>query len=801
MNTKKSEWAGAERALEGVGRWVLGHRAATLVAIALVTMVLGAGLSRIAVNNANELWFAEGDETVRRYDELTAMFGSDEFLFLLLRTEDVFSAETLDALDAITAALESIEYHGEPAIEQVTHIANVGFVRGEDDVVEVVELSDGLGRDAEGLAAMRRRAFDTPAYEGLLVNRDATATGIVIGIPSIQDDDQFHPFLADILRSRLAEPPLDSLDLVIAGGAILDADMDRATAEESVVFGLLALMLNALVMAFLFRRAAGVVIPITVVVLTLTWTLGLMGHLGVAINIAHVILPAMLIAVSISDSVHILSEYQTERQNGLTENRAIIRTVGQVGLACLLTTATTAAGMGSLALAPVPPLQSLGIFAAVGVFVAYILTMTLVPTLLSVLGLDAKKTAIGRRHVSAGILRWLSALTVRRAKSIIAVGAVAIVVAAVGASQIVIETDFVAAFKSSFPTRRAFNAIDATLGGTSSLQMVLDTGVEGGVKDPAFLERLSQLQIWFETRSEKVTKTLSVADLVQNMNQVLADGDPHAYAIPDTRPAVAQQLLLYENSDPDGLFELVTDNYQIARLDIRTRSGGTREATQLMNDADDYAANLFGPDVSFHFTGVSNLFVQMAENLSRGQIYSYGAAFSVILLLMIAMLRSVPFGLWSMVPNLLPVMVTLGVMGFSGIRLDFITLLIACVAIGIAVDDTIHFLVRFKKLLAETGDPEQAIQGSLQSVGRAMMFTTVILCVGFLTFTPSVMASVASFGALVALTVFTAFIADVLLMPALLVAVVVPSGGIRGQIAGPAAGPSLPKTLAQPMAE
>ncbi|MEC9465794.1 MAG: MMPL family transporter [Myxococcota bacterium] len=759
----------SEKLFHRIGLLIVKYRVWVLGFLMLGTLGLGAAAGQLRVDNSNRQWFLQGDETIERYDRFQDNFGTDKFIYFLLENDDVFTADTLEQLEALQAMLESIEYNGEPAFEEITHIGNVRYIKGDAGGIEVIALGDDLSRSSEDLEEMRRRAHERGDYVGLLISADDKATGLIAEVRLLHDDDGFHPAIIGELRTKLNSPEFSKLTLSVGGGPIIDTDMDGLTISESRLFGVLAAILNMIITLLLFRHWPGVVIPAMTVALTVLWTLGLIGLSGQPIGVVHVILPMLLLAVGVSDSVHLLSEYQKERPHSSSREEAIAITMAKVSLPCLLTSLTTAAGMLSLSLAPIPPIQSMGVFAAIGVLLAYFISMLLVPALLSYTGL--KLPAQKRDESQEGwsiFLAKIARFSTRNNKAITFITAIIIVLSIAGASQLVVETNFIDSFRKTSNTRSQAEHIDKTLGGTSSLQVTIDTGVPGGVKEPEFLAKLLQWQTWLETETDDIKSTMSIANVVTEVHEVMTDGTEGQDALPKTREAVAQELMLYENGDPDGLFRLVTDDYQVARLSLRTINGGTRSANRMIETAREKGAEIFGPTVDVQFTGISHMFVKMTENLTNGQIRSYLAAFAMILLMMIGVLKSPYLGLLSMIPNLLPIIITLGLMGALQINLDFITLLIACIAIGIAVDDTIHFLVRFKRELESTGDYETASRHTLQSAGRAMLFTTLILCGGFLVFIPSSMISIALFGALVALTVALALLSDFFVTPALL---------------------------------
>lgn len=752
--------------------WVIKRRASALVMTAVLTALFSLGIGQITINNANEQWFRAGDETVKRYKDFQNYYGSDKFVIFLLPVENAISVEALELLGKLEADLSTFSFADVAAFDTFNHLGNVRYIEGDAFGMEVIDLTDGIERTPEGMVELKRRVERSNQYEGLLYSPDRKWVTLLAEIPIRSDDDKFHGYIAREIRKLLDKPTYANLNIKLAGGPMVDAELDALTVKESRLFGALCGLLNILVLALLFKRLPGVFYPGVVVGGTLIWTFGTAGFLGVELGVVHVILPMMLVSVGISDAVHVLSDYQREYDPSLLRSARIAHTISQVGLPCSLTTLTTCAGMLSLLLAPIPPIQSLGLLSAIGVFYALVLTLITIPALLSYADLPPRAEA--RSHED-GRDRWdqmLLAIAGFNRRHYLPISLVSLSVIGASlfwASQVELETDFVKSFQPSHPLRSDFEFIDQALGGgTSSLQVIIDSGKEGGVKEPTFMKAMLDYQVWVEDNFDDVLTTTSVANIVREVHKVMMDGDPNAYRIPDTRPTIAAELLLYENGDPDGLFRTVTDDFRYARVDVRTKTGGSHQASRLMRLAEVKAEEMLPSDSSFKFTGISQLFVQMTKNLSSGQIRSYTAAGIMIFIMMLLVLRNIRLGVLSMVPNLLPILITLGLMGIMKIPLDFATLLIACIAIGIAVDDTIHLLIRYKRSFQKTKHYGLALETSLTTSGRAMLFTTLILCAGFLMFAPSDMISIARFGMLVALTLVLALVADFLVMPSLM---------------------------------
>ena len=746
---------------------ILRQRLPCLIALGLVTLWLGSGLTSIKVDNSKRQWFQASDPSIIRYQQFQKDFGHDNFIFIMLETPPghALSPQSLQLLVQLEESLKRATFHGDEMFEGVTHLGNIQYIEGDAAGIEVIDLSDGVVPSGPDNDLFKERALSNPQYEGVLFSQNQDALDILLDLRPMRRDDTYYHAIVDHLDATFKTEPFAQHVFHVGGAPVIDSAMDRLTISEARLFSGFAILLNFFICLFLFRRWSGVVITMLTVALTLIWTLGLIGIGGQSLGVVHVMLPMMLLVVGVSDSVHILSEYQREYIQRGDRREAIFATMGEVTLPCLLTSLTTAAGMSSLALAPIPPIRTMGIYAAIGVLLAFLISIVLVPIMLSYVGLEPKHQKPSDQFAKS--LARVGSFSTRHAPRVLGLTALLIGLSLWGASRIRVESNFLETFRKSSDVRRAAHRIDATLGGTSTFQVLIDSGTDGGVKEPLFLTRLENFQTYIDSM-DGVIKTLSIVGLVKELNEILQEGGKEHYRLPPSRNMVAQQLLLYENADPDGLFELITDDYRIARITVRTERLGTGRGARMMTQAEEKFNALFAPNSTLSFTGGFELFVRMTENLSRSQIRSYGAAFILVFLMMVMVLKNFWLGFLSMLPNIFPVLSALGLMGALDIQLDFITLLIACIAIGIAVDDTIHFLVRVKKEFQKTGSYEEASQKTLQSAGRAMLFTTLILCGGFLIFLPSEMLSIALFGGLVAFTVVMALLSDFIIMPALL---------------------------------
>ena len=372
------------------------------------------------------------------------------------------------------------------------------------------------------------------------------------------------------------------------------------------------------------------------------------------------------------------------------------------------------------------------------------------------------------------LLAACGAMAARHPKSA-AVATLGIAVVSLGAAtQVSFSSDPMAYLPPDHEYREAMDYIDARDGGTFTLDVVVDTQRENGLHDPDLLDRMETMRGRVADYREEgliVRRTTSVLDVAKETHQALNENRSEFYAVPRDRQLLAQELLLFENSGSDDLEKLVDPQFQKARFTIRTLWADGYETIGLVDRTTREFREIFGDSATLTVTGMSAVVTRSVGAVVESMARSYGLALLLITPLMALLIGSLRSGLVSMVPNLLPIAMTLALMSVTGISIDMFTLMVGCVAIGLAVDDTIHLIAGFRRYLAQTGDPVRAVELALQTTGRALLFTSVVLTCGFLVLTLSSMSNLRDFGMLTAFAISMAFILDVTATPALLVLV------------------------------
>jgi predicted RND superfamily exporter protein len=797
-----------EHAFEGWGRFVIRRRVAVVALSFLATAGLLAQLPKLTVDNSPEAMLLDDDPAVVAYDAFREQFGREDRLIVLIETPDPFAPTFLEKLARLHRAIES----DVACVEEVDSLIDARVVHGDAGGLEVGELLEDWPRSPEDFARVRATALANPLYRDNLLCADGGCTALSIepwtysrqgesgeALAGFDDDrldgnegesagsgegGQSEPepvyltsaegdLLMRELLALLTEYTAPDFRPHVAGELAMSYRINSGMMSDLSVFMPATLAAIAVLLAVIFRRVAAVVLPLMIVVLSLAGTLGVMILLGIPGSTAVQILPVFLLTVGVCDAVHILTIAYQRRGEGASREDAIVFALGHTGLAVTMTSATTAAGMASFLTAEMGAVQDLGLIAPIGIGLAYLYTIVTLPALLALApmpirsqaAVDPTRLSIDRFLIGAGRFAARKPLHVLVPTLLLVVGSIA------GIAQIRFSHNPLAWFAAEDWARRDFAEIDRRLGGSVSLDLVFEAPEAGGLYAPARLQAIEAFVARVRevgTDPVRVGPSVSLLDIVKETHEALNEGRPEARRLPDSREAVAQELLLFESSGSDDTGDFVDGEYRKTRVNLRLPFVDALAFPPFLRRLDVLAREDLGGGLSFERTGVMTLLSQVFEAVIRSMARSYAAALVLITPLMMLLLGSLRRGLVAMIPNVLPIVAILGVMGALGIALDATTMMIGAMVIGIAVDDTIHFMQKFHRHLDATGDLELAVCETLRTTGSAMLFTSAALTVGFLVFGGSNMMNIRIFGLFSALATVVAFAADLWVAPALL---------------------------------
>jgi len=517
-----------------------------------------------------------------------------------------------------------------------------------------------------------------------------------------------------------------------------------------------------------FRRPLGVLLPLLTVMISTLWTMGAMALARVPLNTLTGCLPVLLTAVGTAYTIHILFHFLHNAAESQDRQEALVRAVSQVGFAVIATGLTTMGGFASLGISQVMPIRYFGLFAAVGTLVSLLCSITLVPALL-MLGLNRIRPLSPRTTQEKGLdraLRRYVRFVIRHRRTVYLLSLLLSALFAWGSTRIHAESDYVTLFRKSSYLWRSDQIINRFFNGSSVLDIMVLGEDPDAMKNPETLRKMEALQRFVEDLPH-VGGTMSLADYIKRMNQALNDGDPDHHRVPDTREMIAQCLLLYSMSgDESDLEEVVNDDYSIGCIAVNLKSGSTRYAGELVRRIEDF--NEENTRLPIRMTA-SMVLGKIVDDLTiRGQIESMIVSTLVVFALVALILRSLTAGLLGILPLLLCILINFGVLGWLGIALMMGTATIASVALGIGIDYAIHFLNMAKIRVGGAESVEQALEDTAGTAGRAIVYNAAAVGFGFLVMIFSLFKGDIYFGALITLTMFTASLATLTLLPCLI---------------------------------
>lgn len=719
-----------------------------VTAFLVVTLGLGFGVTRIQLNASVLAMLPDNAEVTVLAGEVGDLFGVDAVMIALVEG-NIYTPQAIATLRDVTRALES-----SPGITQVTSAGNAQRMEDDDGFLLIEDLFPTNPTLAQ-IAAARHYLENSPLYRGgLLVAEDGSSANIVVQADASFDSQVVIDGVREVLAEHWEAAGLGSTHLV--GGPLLDGEMRRTLARELPLLGGVAALL-ILVMLFLnFRTVRGALLPLMSVAIGLVWSLGLMGWLGGKLSTLSMIAPVAILAVGSSFSLHLLGRFFQELAHGSAKEAAVERAFSETGLGVLISGLAIAAALTTFVLSGMPTVRTLGLLTAGGVLATLISAMLLLPAVLKLLRAPTRVVDPEAPGAIGGFLRWVSQLVIRRPRTILAISAALLVVAVVGATRIVPNTAVIDYFAADSPMRRDYAKVEEAFGASSQIQVL----VEGDLADPVTLQSMLDFQEAVQS-IEGVGAATSIATMLRAIHWTLTGEE----ALPTTREAVAQELLIYQLSgDPSQISAYMTLDSSMGLIDIATTSPSTREMRRMQKEVEAAAATTLGQHAVLSYTGTSLIQLAVEDSLLHDFLISLSLAILLVIIID-SFVRSVRAAIVTILALLLTIALQYGMLGILGIPLDLSTMLLGALAIGVG-DYAIHLTVRYMEERRVGRAPEEAMINAILSSGRSILFTALTLGAGFAAMIVSQFVPVSTLGSLMTFTVLSVGTASLTLLPA-----------------------------------
>ena len=792
-----------EESFERLGYFLYQNPFKALLTVFVCIGVLSLQIPKITVDTSIEGALHKNDPYRLDYDAFRNQFGQDEMIMIGIKSPEIFNADFLSKLKSFHEDLENEVPH----IQEVNSLINARNTRGEGDELIVGELLEDWPEQDIDMVFLRKLVTSSPLYLNNFISEDGGLTTIIVETDAlvVETDDKnildrielegtsFIDEGEHAVQRYLSEKDINEIisalhnvtsryqssdfSISLAGTPIMFNALKKSMMSDMRIFLKLSVIMIALFLLLLFRRTSGVILPLIVVISSVLSIIGLMALFNVPFTRPTQIIPSFLMAVGVGDAVHILSIFYQHLCKGDSKKDAIAFAMKHSGLAIVMTSLTTAAGLLSFSFADVAPIANMGIFSAVGVMLALLYTIIMIPAFIAVIPIkykqDIKKQDKGLSFMDRILLAFADFAVLHPVK-ILTASIIVIAISIISLLQIKFSHNPIGWLPDTMTIKKDVALLDKELKGTTTLEVIIDTKEENGLYEPEILNHIEELSRAIEkikTNTLFVGKIFSINDIVKEINQAFNENNADFYNIPQTRKKIAQDLFLFENSGSDDLTKIVDSQFKKTRVTIKTPWVDAIAFGNFIKNIEKQFQDKFQDSANINITGTIALLARTIPATINSAVVSYIFAFIMIAVMMVFVVRDLKLGLLSMIPNLLPIFLVLGIMGLCKIPMDMMSVLIGSIVLGIAVDDTVHFMYNFQKYYEQTGNAHKAIQHTLLTTGRAMLITSIVLCAGFLILMFASMTNVIRFGMLTSIAIIVALLADFVLAPSLMILV------------------------------
>ena len=755
----------SRRADFAYGRWLIRNRWLVLLLSVVVFLVAASGVRYLAMNPDARVFFSEDNPHLLALEQLENTYVKTENLLFILvpRDGEVFTRDTLDAVEWLTE-----ESWQTPYSTRVDSISNYQNIRAEGDDLVVHDLiQDAAQYSEEEIASAREIALDRPTLAGRLLSHDVHVTAVQVLVikpeKSLNEVPEIMAFARDLEQRFESKYP--NIEVYLQGSVAINmAFVEIPMRDLQTLFPLMFLFILAIV-GVSTRTISGTFATLIVIQMSVFGALGLFGWARAVLAPSSEISPIIILTLSVAHSVHILTSMRLSMQEGLAKHDALVEALRINMAPVFITSITTAIGFLCMNFSDAPPFRLLGNIVATGVMIAFVMSVTLLPALVSLLPARVSQgSGVGSRMMDS----LANFVVAYREKLFWGTGAV-IVLLAFGILRIDLDDNFLKYFDQSEPIRVTSDFTEANLNGLQMLQYSVPAADEGGIADPEYLKNLEDFGSWFKSQP-KVTHVAAITEVFKRLNQSMNGDDPAFYRLPEGRDLAAQYLLLYEMSLPYGLDlnNQINVSKSASQLMVSVKDISSKEIRELDARAQKWlSANM--PKVHAPGTGLSVVFSHISGRNIESMLAGSLTALVVISMILIIALRSVKIGFLSLVPNLFPAAMAFGLWGYLHGNVGLSIAIVLAMTLGIVVDDTVHFLSKYLRAQREHGmNSFEATRYAFRTVGVALWITSITLVTGFGALAISSFKVNADMGILSSVTIAFALIADFLFLPPLL---------------------------------
>jgi len=684
------------------------------------------------------------------YEAMKAEFGSDEIIRIVVKTDGIFTPVAFKLTEDISEMCA--------AIKGVRRVISLPLIKKDIDPAGKMSL-----------AQFETVVAPVALFQKNLISADGKNTGITLILDNDADQERVLSEIDEIIASRDGHGALYQIGIPLISRALMEYTLHDFKRLPVLTFGLIAMVL-----LILLRNPVRMFLPLMCVCIVLLWTFGFMGLIQLKLSLLTMIVPVFIIAVGTAYCLHTLSEFDAAAQDTDSRPDAVMTGYSHTALPSALAVLTTIVGLGALFINRIPAIDEFALLACFGMVSLLCVLMTLLPAVLVLIPLPEAGSRKINRRVAAGLDRMLDLvvrLNLNHRKAALSIIGLTALTAAIGVFYIRIETNPVEYFREDAPVSRHFHDIYQSLSGSFPVYVTVKSTERDYFENSRNLAEILRLQAFLETLP-KVDKTISFADYLMLVNYTLNHYEAKYYVVPAEDFEIRMAINNYKTILGEDLYSrFMTQELSSANILMLTHLSSSNEFLRTRETILRFAALHFPKNLNVQVTGFGMAVSASSQLLTSGQMKSLSISLVLIFGIMFLMFLSVKVGLIAMLPNCYPILMNFGIMGWLGIKLSMATSLIASIAIGLAVDDTIHYLHRYNLEFKKDLDKDRALRDTIRQVGKPMAMTSLTISIGFLVLMFSQFKPTAIFGLLMVITMSTALIGDLVILPSLMLRV------------------------------
>jgi predicted RND superfamily exporter protein len=750
---------------ESRGKFVVNHPWWVLFLSLLFVGAAGSGIQGLEFTNNYRVFFGEDNPQLLAFDALQNTYSKSDNVMMLVEPAkgEVFARETLQAVVELTKEAWQISYSSR--VDSITNFQHT--IAEEDDLIVADLVSHPLEMTDKQLADIKKIALNEPLLRNRLVSPSGHVTGVNVTTQLPGKDPMEAMRVAKEVRLIAANfmQKYPNLTVHLSGIVMMNNAFGESSLNDNKTLVPLMYGIVLLVLIICLRSFTGTFSVILLIIFSIVTALGLAVYADIKLTPTSAMAPTIILTMAVADCVHLLVTFLHNMRLGHAKKLAMQESLRVNLQPIFLTSATTAIGFLSMNFSDAPPFRDLGNIVAVGVLIAFALSVTLLPALMMLLPVRVKQTD----EPDNSAMQWLAEWVIKRRKLLLISNAIFAVILFSFIPRNEINDEFVKYFDESVEFRRAADFLDANMGGTYNIEFAIDTKIPGGISEPVFLAKVEQFKVWLAQQAE-VVHINTITDTFKRLNMNMHGDQLQWYKLPEERDLAAQYLLLYEMSLPYGLD--LNDQINIDKSGIRVTVSMHNLSTKQMLDIEqrindwvavnlaDYEVNAASPVLMFSHIGQRNIVRMLLGSV---------AALILISIILIIAFRSIKLGLISLIPNLIPAGMAFGIWGLIDGQVGLGLSVVTGMTLGIVVDDTVHFMSKYRRAKIEKGlSSEEAVRYAFSTVGIALWVTSLVLVSGFIVLAMSSFLMNSGMGLMTAITITVALLMDFLFLPPIL---------------------------------